>query len=130
MRAKTCHENKLHENHANSFHTFKNWSITWSQYVVSIPNKRWLIFHSMACTAIYIAHVIARKFKWWTKPRLQKSKENQWPFFIASCQVSHCLMSTFSMLGQEFADYSSIQVHFVLTPNKMHSSNKKKPVWI
>jgi len=33
-------------------------------------------------------------------------------------------MSAVSILGQEFADY--IQVHFVLTQNKIHSSNKKK----
>jgi len=57
MRAKTRRENKLHENahenHANSLHTFRKWSITWSQYVVSIHNKHWLILHSMECTAIY-----------------------------------------------------------------------------
>jgi len=32
-------------------------------------------------------------------------------------------MSTVSILGQELADYTS---HFVLTQNKMHSSNNKK----
>jgi len=57
IRAKTRCEYKLdenkHKNHANYLHTFRKWSIAWSQYVVSIPNKRWLILHSMVCYAIY-----------------------------------------------------------------------------
>jgi len=57
IRAKTRHEYKLHENkhqnHPNHLHTFRKWSITWSQFVLSARSKHWLIFHSMACTAIY-----------------------------------------------------------------------------
>jgi len=43
IRAKTCREYKLHKNkqkdHANHLHTFKKWSITWSQFIVSTPSK-------------------------------------------------------------------------------------------
>jgi len=54
IRAKACREYKLHKNkHENSLHTFRKWSITWSQFVVSTHSRRWLIRHSMASTAIY-----------------------------------------------------------------------------
>jgi len=47
MRAKTHHENKLHENkhenYAKPLHTFRKWSITWSQFDLSGPNICWLI---------------------------------------------------------------------------------------
>jgi len=60
MRAKTCPENKLHENkhksHTNPLHTFRKWSIISSQFVLSGPNKRWLICHSMVFTAMYSSH--------------------------------------------------------------------------
>jgi len=36
-----------------STNTFRKWSITWSQVIVSGSFKRWLIRHSMASTAIY-----------------------------------------------------------------------------
>jgi len=45
-------ENK-HKSHANSLHTFRIWSITWSQFILSGCSKHWLIRHSMASTAIY-----------------------------------------------------------------------------
>jgi len=54
---KTRREYKLHENkpenHANHLHTFRKWSITWYQFVLSTRSKHWLIPHSMACTAIH-----------------------------------------------------------------------------
>jgi len=57
IRAETCREYKIHKNkhknHENSLHTFRKWSITWSQFVVSSHSRRWLIRHSMASTAIY-----------------------------------------------------------------------------
>jgi len=57
IRAKAHHEYKLHKNkhknHANSLHTFRKWSMTWSQFVVSGCFKCWLIHHSMASTAKY-----------------------------------------------------------------------------
>jgi len=60
IRAKTPHEYKLHENkhenHTNHVHTFRRWSITWSQFVLTDHTKHWLIHHSMACTAIYSSH--------------------------------------------------------------------------
>jgi len=38
IRAQTCHEYKLHKNKhknpANSLHTFRKWSITWSYPVI------------------------------------------------------------------------------------------------
>jgi len=55
IRTKTCCEYKLHK---NSLHTFRKWSITWSQFVLSSHLKHWLIHHSMAiyssceCSAI------------------------------------------------------------------------------
>jgi len=49
IRAKTCHDYKLdenkHENHANPLHTFRKWSITWSQFVLTGCTKHWLIRH-------------------------------------------------------------------------------------
>jgi len=60
IRAKTYREYKLHENkhknHANPLHTFRKWSITWSQFVLSGHTKHWLIRHLMECTAIYSSH--------------------------------------------------------------------------
>jgi len=57
IRAKTRHEYKLpenkHKNHTNSLHTFRKWSITWSQFVLSSHSKHLLIRYSMASTAIY-----------------------------------------------------------------------------
>jgi len=57
MMTKTRHEYKLHKNkhknHTNCLHTFRRWSIPWSQVIVSGSFKRWLICHSMASTAIY-----------------------------------------------------------------------------
>jgi len=54
IRAKTCHEYKLHENkyenHTNSLHAFRKW---WPYFVPSGHSKHWLIHHSMASTAIY-----------------------------------------------------------------------------
>jgi len=41
------------KNLANSLHTFRKWSITWSQFVVSGFFKCWLIRHSKASTAMY-----------------------------------------------------------------------------
>jgi len=46
------HKNK-HKNHANSLHTFRKWSITWS---LCSHLKHWLIHHSMASTVIYSPH--------------------------------------------------------------------------
>jgi len=37
----------------HSLHTFRKWSITWSQFVLSGCSKHWLICHSMVSTAIY-----------------------------------------------------------------------------
>jgi len=57
IRDKTCHEYKLHENehknHAIFLHTFRKWSITWSQFILSGCKKHWLIHYSMVSTAIY-----------------------------------------------------------------------------
>jgi len=51
IRAKTHHEHKLHENkhenHTNLLHTFRKRSITWSQFVISVRSKLWLIHYSM-----------------------------------------------------------------------------------
>jgi len=44
---------KQAQNHANCLYTFRKWSITWSQIIVSGSFKRWLIFHSMTSTVIY-----------------------------------------------------------------------------
>jgi len=64
------HENK-HKNHANSLHTFRKWSITWSQFVLSGRLKHWLICHSKVSTAIY-------SWRDSDEPRFRKYKENQW----------------------------------------------------
>jgi len=52
IRAKTRREYKLHENkhknHTSCLHTFRKWSITWSQVIVSSSFKLWLIRHLMA----------------------------------------------------------------------------------
>jgi len=60
IKAKTRREYKLHgnkhENHANHLYTFRKWSITWSQFVISTRSKHWLIFHSMVCIVIYSLH--------------------------------------------------------------------------
>jgi len=57
IRAKACREYRLHENnhkkHTNHLHTFRKWSITWSQFIICTCSKLWLIRHSMMCTAIY-----------------------------------------------------------------------------
>jgi len=31
IRTKMYHKNKFHENHANPFHTFRKWYLTWSR---------------------------------------------------------------------------------------------------
>jgi len=49
------YENK-YKNHANHVHTFRKWSVTWSQFVLSARSNHWLIRHSMVCTAIYSSH--------------------------------------------------------------------------
>jgi len=94
IMAKTCHEYKLHENkyknHANSLHTFRKRSITWSQFVLSSCSKHWLVRHSMASTAIY-SSCDCGAIK--DEPGFRKCEENQLPFFVTSCQVSLCCYS-------------------------------------
>jgi len=129
ISAKTCREYKLkHKNHANSIHTFRKWSITWSQFVLSGCSKHWPILHSMVSTAIYSSRDCnAIKHE----PGFRKCEENQSPFFVASLLfnvvlalvawwINFCLMSAVSksLLG--------IQVHFVLT--HIHQLKKSRQI--
>jgi len=108
MRAKTCCENKLHENkqnYANLLHTFRKWSVTWSQFVLSSPNKCCCEENQLLFFCCFIP----------SKPLLL-----QWLFNLPVVAL-WINFSGFSMLGQVGWLHKSI---FVLKPINMHSSQQ------